>query len=534
MQAFKKTLILLFGCLVFSSIFAQSPSANEIFKLTISPAHSRLHLDWKIKPGYFLYQERIIITPLQSNITWPKAIKHQDRLGIWHQIYRHQLHVDLPFTQTINIKVQYQGCSDKGICFPPQTTQKTLVYQSLGNFFWTLLSFFGLGMLLAFTPCVLPMLPIMTQVVLGHAHRPRKQIFGLALSYVLGMSFSYALVGAVFSQLGKNLFMMMQNPKIVVGMAIVYTYLGLATLQWVQIRLPQGMQQKTLLFRSHLQSGRYGSAFIMGSLSLLVLSPCVTAPLLGALTYITQWGQIWKGTLALWTLGLGMGLPLMIFAISAGHLIPKAGAWMENIKELLALLLFGVTAVLIQRTFASSWAFLPWIAVFLLAAWFIRPQKFHTWSKPIRMVLMTVLLVESIMLAYGLKDPLARPWPFKKSVTQHHHFHQASKKDKDIATLIKNANQPVILYFTAKWCATCQYLEKNVWPSQQLLPLFNKNQVIEVDITENKAYQQQIMQQFHVIAPPTVIQLQNPHHQKVLRLSGEEITIEHLKKWIAE
>lgn len=526
MQAFKKTLILFFGCLFFSSIFAQSPTAKEIFKLKISPTQNRIHLDWTIKPGYFLYQERIFITP-KTDITWPKAIKHQDRLGIWHQIYRHQLHLAIPFTQTTNVKVEYQGCSDKGICFPPQSIQQTVVYQSLGAFIWTILSFFGLGMLLAFTPCVLPMLPIMTQVVLGDAQRTRKQIFGLALFYVLGMSFSYALVGAVFSQLGKNLFMMMQNPKIVLGMAVVYTYLGLATLQWVQIRLPQGMQQKTLQFRSHLQSGRYGSAFIMGSLSLLILSPCVTAPLLGALTYITQWGQIWKGTLALWTLGLGMGVPLMIFAISAGHLIPKAGAWMENIKELLALLLFGVSALLIQRTFSSPWAYLPWVAVFLLAAWFIRPQKSHTWSKPIRMVFMITMLVEAMMIAYGIKHPLALPWPFKKAKSHQHHFHQAQKQN--IASLIKNANQPVILYFTAKWCATCQYLEKNVWPSQQLLPLFNNNQVIKIDITENQAYQQQIMQQFHVIAPPTVIQL-----KQNLRLSGEEITIDHLKSWIQE
>lgn len=529
MQAFKKTLLFLFGCFLFTGLEAHSPRAQDVFKLKISHSQHHIQLDWNIKPGNFLYQDRIKITP-HTPITWPKALEHQDRLGVWHRIYRHQLHLEMPFQKTTTLDIQYQGCSDKGICFPPQTIQKTITYTSWWAFIGTLFSFFGLGMLLAFTPCVLPMLPIMTQVVLGNNKQTRKQIFALASFYVLGMSFSYALVGAVFSQLGKNLFMVMQNPKIVVVMALIYTYLGLATLQWVQIRLPQNMQQKTLRFRAHLQSGHYGSAFIMGSLSLLVLSPCVTAPLLGALAYITQWGQIWKGTLALWTLGLGMGLPLMIFAISAGHFLPKAGSWMENVKELLALLLFGISAFLIQRTFSSSWAYLPWIAVFLLAAWFIRPQKSHSWSKPIRMVLMIAMLVESAMIAYGIKHPYALPWPFKKADNHLHHFHPTPKQN--IASLIKSSNQPVILYFTAKWCATCQYLEKNVWPSQQLLPLFNKNQVIKIDVTENKAYQQQIMQQFHVIAPPTVIQFNAQTHQQNLRLSGEEITIDHLKKWI--
>lgn len=528
MQAFKKTLILILICLFFSTIYAQTPQAKEVFQLKVSHTQNKINLDWTIKPGFFLYKKRIKITP-SSNIAWPKALKHQDRLGIWQPIYRHQLHLTIPFTQTTTLNIQYQGCSDQGICFPPQTFQQTVIYTHWMDFFWTLLSFFGLGMLLAFTPCVLPMLPIMTQVVIGHQKRSRKQIFALASAYVLGMSFSYALVGAVFSQLGKNLFMVMQNPKIVLTMALVYAYLGFATLQWIQIRLPQKLQQKTLAFRSHLHSGHYGSAFLMGSLSLLVLSPCVTAPLLGALTYITQWGQIWKGTLALWTLGLGMGLPLMIFAISAGHLIPKAGVWMDNVKQILALLLFSIAALLIQRTYASSWALLSWVGVFILAAWLFRPQTKHTWSKHLRLILVLIFLTQALWISYGVKYPQSLPWPFKSENPHKHQFQPIQKNN--ITKLVQQSPQPVILYFTAKWCATCQYLEKNVWPSPKLSSLFKNYQMIKIDLTDNQAYQQQIMQQYHVIAPPTVIQLKGRKHELGLRLSGEEITIDHLIKW---
>ncbi|NCX96746.1 MAG: hypothetical protein EBX41_10180, partial [Chitinophagia bacterium] len=394
MKAFKKVSLIILSCLLFSASFASNLNAKKIFKLKISHSQEQIVLDWKIKPGYFLYQKRIKISN-HPIIVWPKAIKHQDRLGLWQYIYRHHLQLSFPFNKTTKIKVQYQGCSDKGICFPPQTMVKTIVYTPSHSWLWTMLSFLGLGAFLAFTPCVLPMLPVMTKVVLGNQQHSKKQIWGLAISYVMGMSFSYALVGAVLSQVGKNLFMVMQNQKIVLAMAAVYTYFAFATLEWVKIRLPQSFQQKTLKFRSHLQSGHYGSAALMGSLSLLVLSPCVTAPLLGALTFITQLGEVWKGTIALFMLGLGMGLPLMIFAVSAGHLLPKAGAWMDNIKQILAILLLCVAALLIERAYQGPIAHLPWIGVLLIAAYLLRPQNQHTWSKGIRIILVAVLLFES-------------------------------------------------------------------------------------------------------------------------------------------
>lgn len=529
MQTFKKSLLFIFSFLFFLSSFADSPNAKSVFKLKMSAGSNKIELHWDIQPGYFLYKDRIKISGY-PNISMPAAVKHRDRMGNMHDIYRHQLHLSIPFHETTKVKITYQGCSDKGICFPPQTQKQTFVYQAQKPFIWILLSFLGLGALLAFTPCVLPMLPVMTKVVLGQQQHSKKQIWGLAIAYVLGMSLSYALVGAVLSQVGKNLFMLMQNPKMTLGMAVVYTYFGLATLEWVKIRLPQNLQSKTLQFRSHLQSGRYGSALLMGSLSLLVLSPCVTAPLLGALAYITQLGEVWKGTLALFTLGLGMGLPLMIFAVSAGHLLPKAGRWMENIKLLLALLLFSVAALLVQRTLSFPYKDVPWIAVMLIAAYLIRPQGHLGMAKNIRLILIFAVLLESLWVCYGLINPQYLPWPFQKPQNPTHEMHMQHELQMD--NVFAKTQKPVILYFTAQWCATCQYLEKNVWSNQALQPLFQNYKIIKIDLTHNNQNTQNIMHQFEVVAPPTVIRVKSMHDKNMLRLSGEEITVEHLQKWI--
>lgn len=502
------------------AIFLFTPGAHasyqaDIFKLSIVHDKDNIKLKWNIKPGYYIYKKRISVKGI-TNITYPPALLHQDKLGKWQEIYRNQLQITVPFQE--DLTVSYQGCSDKSVCLPPQTVSKHI---SSHAFIWTLLSFFGLGVLLAFTPCVLPMLPVMTKVVLGNQTNSKKQIWGLAAAYVIGMAGSYAAVGASISVVGKNLFIIMQNPLVTIGMALIYSYFGLATLEWVKIKLPQSWQQKTSRYRANLTSGRYSSAAIIGSLSLLVLSPCVTAPLLGALAYITQLGEIWKGTMALCMLGLGMGTPLMVFAVSAGHLLPKAGAWMNQVKYLLAILLFSVAALLIQRTFASIYAYCAWVGVLFIALWLIKPTKNYL----LRVTLILALITEITLLTYAIMLNKELPWPFHFTPTKHtviskHHLEK----------IMASTHKPVILYFTAKWCATCQYLDKHVWNSKKLVNLYEKNQFIKIDVSDSKEQILSIMREYGVIAPPTVIKIiQNNTN---LRLSGDEITLQSLTNWI--
>ena len=539
MRSFLISLSLLTSFLCFST-----PSATEVFKLNSNVESNIIHLKWIIKPGNFLYQDRIHWNTNSTDIkfqdvAWPSALPHTDKLGIKHQIYKNHLELNIPFEGTLSssqkITVRYQGCSEQGVCFPPQD-QNIIIEPNTTptpkNLILELLSFLGIGILMAFTPCVLPMLPIMTRVVIGDPNKQStKQTFGLAIAYVLGMACTYSLVGAIIASIGKNLFVLMQQPWIMLSMAGIFITFALSTLGLFEIQLPQKFQQKTLNLRASLSPGHYLSAMLMGSLSLLVLSPCITAPLLGALTYITQMGQVWRGGLALFMLGFGMGIPLIIFAVSAGHWLPKAGSWMDNIKQILALLLFGLAALLITRAIHSSYIPLIWVLLGMIAIYLFRPRKNHSkWSCLIRLIIIGCIFIYSMWLAIATLHHKDAPWPFHKNHNHQHHIVLNSTQSLQHA-LTKQTKHPVLLYFSAKWCTTCKYLEQQVWQDKALNHLYQKATFIKVDITDNTAEQTKLMQQYQVIAPPTVILLEPLEKVATCRLLGEEITIPHLKHW---
>jgi len=541
---FRKAFILLSFMTLTALSFALP---NNVFQFSYQTQDHELVLQWDIAPGSFLYKDRIQFKNMTkglvlNDIKWPKTLHHTDKLGVQHAIYENHVILHVPYQSaqlsTMQFNVQYQGCSHQGVCFPPQTatvhftpTVSMPEHITSKNIILELLSFLGIGVLLAFTPCVLPMLPIMTRIVVGdRSQQSFGQTVGLSIAYVLGMALSYALVGAVIAHIGKNLFILMQQQWIMLSMAGIYIYFGMATLGVVEIKMPDRFQQKTMNLRSSLKSGRYLTATLMGCLSLLVLSPCVTAPLLGALTYITQLDQVWRGSLALFMLGLGMGIPLMIFAISAGHWLPKAGVWMENIKKILAMLLFAISALLITRTTHSHWSLLSWVALIAIAVYLFKPQAMHgKISTTIRSSMMVILVGYGTLLSAGLFKNQYLPWPFASaSVHPDYVLHNTGSLKKLLA---EKSDTPVLLYFSAKWCATCQHLEKNVWSDKSISPLLNKTTWVKIDLTDNTAQELKLMQQYHVIAPPTVILLNPSAKNDKCRLLGEEITIPHLKKW---
>lgn len=510
--------------LVHNFSYAHSKFSGQ-FQLDIEQKSQGILLHWKIADQAFLYKDRIHWT-LEPNTTfkaviWPKSAAHTDKLGQSHAVYFNQLDLYLPYAQTpeknLNIKVQYQGCSLSGVCFPP-ATQEFSIQTSKTHFGWELLTFLGLGILLAFTPCVLPMLPIMTKIVLGDKSQSTGQTLCLSSAYVLGMASSYAAVGGLIASIGKNLFILMQQTWISITMALVFIVLGLATLGVFKIQLPQQFQTINNGFRAKLQSGRLFSAFIMGSLALLVLSPCVTAPLLAALTYITQLGQVWKGSMALFCLGLGMGLPLMIFAVSAGHYLPKAGNWMYQVNKILATLLFAIAALLFSRALPASIAPWIWALVLISTGILFYPQKHE---KLLVKVIKYVLFLG--FLGYFAWQLFHQPTNQQKlTIHDHQGLHQLLSHSK---------KHPVILYFSAKWCSTCQYIEHRIWQNQAIQPLLAEATLIKVDLTKNTHAEQALMQEYGVIAPPTLILLEPLHQTATCRLLGEEITISKLQHW---
>ena len=521
MTFFKKLSFLLFFITSYHAL-AEVQDANQVFQLTTQQTSKTLKLHFSIRDKHFLYQERIHVQSpnkniVLGNIQWPSPLSHTDKLGRAHSVYRKSLDITVPltithFTSGMDIVIQYQGCSDEGICYPPQTQKHILTPPQKSALMGIIFSFLGLGVLLAFTPCVLPMLPIMTRVVIGE-HRTKIQTWGLSIAYVLGMASSYAMVGAVVAHLGKNLFMFAQQTPVLIMMAIFYILFGLATLGVWEIQVPQFLQQKTLKFRNHLPSGKYLSAFMMGAVSLLVLSPCVTAPLLGALAYITQMGEVLKGSLALFALGLGMGIPLLIFAVSAGHLLPKIGAWMEHIKKIIALLLFGVASLLIQRVVDTPWQMFPWIATVAAGLILFIPHRPHL---QIKLTLFIIFILGSGLFFYQhMKDEGAHP---------------SFKNVQAIKERLSHSHKPIIMYFSAKWCTTCHYIEKNVISKDKMNSLCKKMDLIRVDISENTKEQMQILQTFKIVAPPTMVVWDPKTSRIIYQVTGEEINPQQLKK----
>jgi thiol:disulfide interchange protein DsbD len=505
-KSFTRKLIFITLCLLVQNTYALI-DANKVFQLNTQIRSDSIILQFKIAPKHFLYQERIQLSPA-TTINWPKALKHTDKMGITHLVYRDGLKLQISKPKSQKLEISYQGCSDKGLCYPPLHQSillpKTLdLYQKIT----ILIGFLGLGLLLAFTPCVLPMLPVMAQVVIGKENTSKSKMFFLALSYVMGMSLSYGIVGAILAKIGKNTVVSLQTPLIMGLMALIYLYLGCATLDLFKIKLPARLQTQAMNWRTKLSSGHYYSAALIGALSLLILSPCITAPTLAAMTYITQLGQAWMGSIALMMLGLGMGLPLMIFTLSAGHLLPKAGPWMEKVKLILALLLFGVSILLIERAIQHPFTHYLWLIWFGILAYLFKPKT----HQPVYFGLSVLL---SLILGLLLHH-------------QQPHLHQLANINRlnDLEAKLQQSHKPSLLYFSAKWCASCQYIEKNVLSKRELETLLSHYQVIKVDLSEHNEEQARLMQNFNVIAPPTIIRL-NP--KESARLSGEEITISHL------
>lgn len=522
-MTFLKTLRLLFILCVASYAFAQTHDASKIFELHSEQTTQDLKINFNIQDKHFLYQQRIHIEStdpknvLLGNMVWPAPLMQQDKLGHTHPIYRQSLNLRIPlqirhFTPDQQIRIEYQGCSDAGICYPPVTEYIALHDAKPQAFLWILLSFMGLGVLLSFTPCVLPMLPIMTRIVIGESHS-KGQTWGLSMAYILGMSSSYALVGAIVAHLGKNLFMLAQQPVVLMSMAIIYILFGLATLGVWEIQLPQFIQKTTLNYRHQLSSGKYFSAFVMGAISLLVLSPCVTAPLLGALAYITQLGEVLKGSLALFALGLGMGIPLLVFAVSAGHFLPRVGPWMENIKKVLALLLFAVASLLIQRLLNAPWQMFPWIVTVAIALLLFIPHRPHLVAKTSIFILM--LLSAGLFFYHQMEADGAHP---------------SLQNIQQIQKRLSQSHKPILMYFSAKWCTTCHYIETNIISKEKLKDLCRTMDLIRIDISDNTKEQMQIIQTFKIIAPPTMIVWDPKTNTLLYQASGEEITPQQLKK----
>ncbi len=530
-----------------------------------------LLVHWDIAPGYHLYKERFkfaISEPKDSiigEITLPPGKKMHDEILGDYEAYHDSVDIPLPISPTqtpIVLRIGYQGCSDNNFCYPPQLKQVTLdphaaeytwvkgmnapaatLNDSTGdlnqqdhvaallqqdNLFLILLSFFGFGLLLAFTPCILPMIPILSGLIVGHEKKISvAHAFWLSLTYVLSMSVTYALAGIAAGFAGSTIQAALQNPWVIGSFSLVFVLLALSLFGFFELRLPQSFQSKITALSNKQKSGSYLGVAIMGCLATLIVSPCVSAPLVGALAYIGNTGNAALGGSALFVMGLGMGIPLLILGTSGGKLLPKAGPWMNHVKSFFGVLMLAVAIWMLARVIPGQITMLLWAGLLIMSSvylGFLGPNQHHSWGKfwkGIGLLLAVYGIILMLGAATGNTDPLqplAKLSHAKKSTQQGAQFTIIkSQADLDQALAkAKQNNQPTLVDFYADWCIACKEMEQNVFARPEVKQALSQYQLLKADITANDAVDKALQKQQAVIAPPTIIFF-NPQGEEIVR-----------------
>jgi thiol:disulfide interchange protein DsbD len=558
--------------LPFSSMAAPVP-VNEAFKLELNVSeNAQVVAHWTIAPNAYLYQSRLKF-PEAISVQLPEGEKHQDADFGEQIIYKKALTVPFAFKEgnvkTVNvpIEIRYQGCSTEGFCYPPQTKQfvvqfengrpisidkPTVAAQSVtaqtavssvsaapalpsflntNNTFLLFLGAFALGVVLCFTPCVLPMVPMLSTLIVGKKNLKTSKAFSLSIVYVVSMSCTYAIAGISAALLGQRIQTAFQSPWILATFASLFIILGLELAGYLHISMPSAIKSKAFDLQSKSQAGTFLGAIAMGILATLVASPCVSAPLMGVLGYITQTGDVLVGGLTLFAIGLGMGTPLVIAGTLGGKYLPKAGRWMQVINELFAILLFGFAIWIIER-FAPAILIMPlWGVLCVYIAY-----KMGTFNLKLSGLLPragVVFIVAAGFIALS-QTPLMS---FNKvDVSSLLAFNTLTSLPALETALqeAKQKQQPTVVEFYADWCTSCKKMEKHTIHQAQVQAQLKNWHRVKANVTGNTQNEQDLLKQFNLIGPPSVLffdkeGVEQPH----LRLTGEvspDQLIEHLKK----
>lgn len=530
------------------------PSSKAFTLSSYVDEQNQITFQWNIAPGYFLYQNKFNFTVSPSpdlnigKINWPRWVIKTDFEGKKHPIYAGLIKLTVPLIGTfkgpIIIAIHYQGCSLNGFCYAPVvkylhvnlSTIKPLqdlskdVYASSNpepflsdqnrsekifaghNLFFILFSFLGLGLLLAFTPCVLPMVPILSGIIVGHQKRiSTRHAFTLSLAYVLGMAITYAIAGILVAWIGSSIQTLFQKAWIIFLFSTLFVLLSLSLFGFYELQLPSRWQKHTTHLSNRLEGGTHFGVFLMGCLSTLIVSPCVSAPLVGVLAYIAQTGNMILGGSALLMLGLGMGIPLLVIGTSAGKWLPKAGVWMDLIKKLFGIIMLGVAIWMLSRILSGSMILMLWSLLTIGSGVYF--GVFYGSTAKLRLslrVLSSIVIVYGIILMFGAalgnSDPF-HPWAEGNVSNQDSYFIIIKNKDDLIQKLndAKINKKPVILDFYAKWCASCIKMDKTVFNQASVRTALNDFVLLRADITENNTFDQSLLKQYHVIAPPEIV-----------------------------
>ncbi len=534
-------------------------SPDAAFSLNIVQSSGQINADFTVAPGYYLYKERIKfeLSPAREHeIKLPNGdIKNDPNFGkmeVYHHDFTGHIIIKNTGNAPITIKATYQGCSEKGLCYAPQRKSFTISPQAAdgagksqpsdssasstsisgsdsqaanllksGKWWLIILGFFTAGLLLAFTPCVFPMIPILSSIIIGKkAHVTRLHAFNLSLAYTLGMCLTYTLAGVAAGLSGQMLSAALQTPWALGFGATIFVLLALSMFGFYELKLPSSLENGLMSMSRRIKGGHLFSDFLMGVLSALIISPCVAAPLAGALLYISKTSDVVLGGVALFSLSLGMGAPLLLIGASAGTLLPKVGSWMNAVRNLFGVLMLGVALWLITPIIPVSIQLALWAALLIIPAIFMhaldplpvdaKPAlRFWKGIAVILLVLGLAMLVGALSNAKSPLQPLGGLLAKNTASQTQQHSSLNFKRVKNLAefdnALKAAAGKQVMLDFYADWCVSCKEMEQFTFSDPRVQTALRDTVLLQADVTANTQEDKALLQKFNLFGPPGIL-----------------------------
>jgi thiol:disulfide interchange protein DsbD len=543
-----------------------TPEKAFAFTSTVLDAQT-VRLRWVIAPGYHLYRDRISVQSNATGVKWdpltlPEGKDEFDaNFNKTLAVFRDTLEVNLHLTQgngPVQLTIGWQGCADAGLCYSPDsaalqmtlagligaryTADKPIANQAAeqsgkaqeapdsiastlasGSLLKTMGVFWLAGLLLAFTPCVLPMVPILSSLIAGQTGTvSRTKGFSLALAYSLGMALIYAGFGVAAGLAGEGLAAALQNPWVLGSFAVLLSTLAMSMFGFYELQMPSAIQSRATDWSNSFKGGSYAGVFIMGGVSALVVGPCVAAPLAGALVYISQTHDVVLGGLALFAMALGMSVPLLLVGVSAGSLLPRAGAWMERVKQVFGMMLLGVAIWMVTPVLPGSVQMLLW-AIWLLTAsallGVLGPASPQHSPTPVAartaglglLALAVLLLLGAASGGQSVLQPLAHIRTAQAGNLPEANTGLQFERIKTVAGLeaalgkAQAKGQPVMLDFYADWCVSCKEFETFTFSNAEVKKRLSPVLLLQADVTANNADDKALLKRFNLFGPPGIV-----------------------------